>query len=360
MAANQNFLLEQAIDRHPLIISPETPLTEVIELMSQAQAVSCRLTEKDSTANDSLDDLPTTGCALVMTNAQLLGILTERDMVRLVAAGGALDGLTAADVMTRQMVTLKASETQTVFHALNLMSQHRIRHLPIIDAQHQLLGVITPEAIRRTLQPTDLLRLRQVVEVMNTQVVQAPPSASVLQIAQLMTQHQVSCIVIVDTATAPPLRHPEKSATPPPIANTPIQNPKSKIQDPPPCPIGIITERDIIQFQKLELELATLPVQAVMSAPLFPVNPEASLWQAHQQMQQRRVRRLVVTGLQGELQGIVTQTSLLQALDPVEMHRVLELLQHKIQQLELENIQLRQRRIEALEQQVNVEIRVPT
>ena len=46
-------------------------------------------------------------------------------------------------------------------------------------------------------------------------------------------------------------------------------------------------------------------------------------------MQQRRVRRLVVAGEQGELKGIITQNHLLQALDPKEMYGVIELLQRQ-------------------------------
>jgi PAS domain S-box len=63
-----------------------------------------------------------------------------------------------------------------------------------------------------------------------------------------------------------------------------------------------------------------------MSTPLFSLKPEDSLWVAHQEMQQRLVRRLVVTSEGGELLGIVTQTSLLGVLDPMEMSGVIDIL----------------------------------
>ena len=367
----QHFLLEQVIYPHPLVVAPETPLAEIIDLMSQSLAGSCFLTEDDSALSDSLIDRFSTSCVLVMVGKQLLGIFTEWDMVRLIATGGTLTGLAISDVMTRQVITLKATDTQDVFPALNLMRQHRIRHLPILDEQDQLLGIVTPEGVRRTLQPTDLLRLRQVEEVMNPQVIYASPSASVLQVAQLITQHQVSCVVLVEAAAAQRRSTTTRQANQQSIANNPLQNPKSideqseasrrVSQNSPPLipnpqsliPIGIITERDIVQFQKLELDLARLPSQTVMSAPLFPVSLEDSLWTAHQQMQQHRVQRLVVTGKQGELKGVVTQTNLLQALDPVEMHRVLELLQHKVQKLESENVRLLQSRTAEAEESLH-------
>ena len=93
-----------------------------------------------------------------------------------------------------------------------------------------------------------------------------------------------------------------------------------------------------------------------MSAPLFLVSPEDSLWTVYQQMQRHRVRRLVVAGLQGELLGIVTQTSLLQMLDPIEMCSLLEVLQQKVRQLEAEKVELLPGRRLELEQQAELEL----
>ena len=77
-----------------------------------------------------------------------------------------------------------------------------------------------------------------------------------------------------------------------------------------------------------------------MSTPLFIISTDESLWSVHQKMLSHRVRRLVVAGEQGELRGIITETSLLQALNPTEMYGVLELLQHKVERLEVERSQL--------------------
>ena len=49
-------------------------------------------------------------------------------------------------------------------------------------------------------------------------------------------------------------------------------------------------------------------------------------------MQQRLVRRLVVTGEQGELLGIVTQSNLLRVLDPMEMSAVIDVLHNSVAQ----------------------------
>ncbi len=70
-------------------------------------------------------------CALVMSDSQLLGIFTERDIVRLIAASRTLADLAIAEVMTPHVITLRTPDFQNVFATLNLLRRHRIRHLPV-------------------------------------------------------------------------------------------------------------------------------------------------------------------------------------------------------------------------------------
>ena len=318
--------LEQIIDLHPLIVEAKTPLIEVIELMSQSWMRSCCISEDNLFPDESLVTPVHTSCALVMSNSQLIGIFTERDIVRLIATGITLTGMTITEVMSRQLITLKATEFENVFATLSLLHRNRIRHLPVVNENNQLLGLITLESLRKVLQPLDLLKFRRVVEVMSTQVIHAPPTSTLLDLANLMTQYRVSYVVI--TADSQVLHQTELR------------------------PLGIITERDLVQFRLLELNLELIQAEKVMSTPLFLASPEDSLWSVYQQMQRHRVRRLVVAGLQGELVGIVTQTSLLRMLDPIEMCTTLELLQQKVHQLESEKFELLQQRSAQLERQV--------
>ena len=295
MQENQQFSLEQAIEHNPLIVAPDTPLLEVIKLMSRGWVENCQLDNDNDAASDGNLAIrePNSSCALVIQDSQLTGIFTERDVVRLIATARKLQGLTIAGVMSRELITLTTNNNEDIFVARNLMRQHGIRHLPIMDECNQLLGIVSSESMRRVLRPTQWLRFCKVAEVMNTQVVHAPPTTSVLETIKLMIRHHTSCVVIVG------------------------ENGQSS------TPIGIITERDVVQFQRLELNLATTEAQAVMSMPLFLVSPSDSLLAVHSLMQEYRVRRLVVAGEQSELMGIITQTSLLQALDPNEMYGIL-------------------------------------
>ncbi len=295
--------LESAIDRHPLTVSPTTPLNQAINLLCQAQIRTCSLGQETSPTESQIR----ASCLLVIKNEELVGILTERDIVKLTAVAYNFETALVADVMIQPIVTLPAKSVSDIFAAIFLFRRYRIRHLPIVDDGGKLIGVISHESIRQILRPANLLRFRRVSDVMVRQVIQAPPTTSILELAGLMSAHRVSCVVITQLDRA--------------------EN---------QCPIGIVTERDVVQFQGFKIDLWKTQAETVMSTPLFLLNPEDSLWVAHQEMQKRRVGRLVVSWNWGQGLGLVTQTNLLKVFDPIEMYGVIENLQQTIQQLEIE------------------------
>jgi CBS domain-containing protein len=299
--------LDDAIERHPLTVLPSTPLLEAIALIGQTRNQTCSKEADVTLPNKEVR----TSCILVMEDRQLLGILTERDIVRLTAKSIDFATTTIADVMIHPIITLPQRSVQDIFAALFLFRRYRIRHLPIVDDQEQLVGVISHESIRQILRPANLLRFRLVSDVMNSQVVHAPLTSTVLQLAQLMAAEHVSCVVI----TQPDGQGNEK-------------------------PVGIITERDVVKMQALQIDLSQTQAETAMSTPLFLLSPEDSLWTAHQEMQTRGVGRLVVSWNWGKGLGIVTQTSLLRVFDPMEMYGVIENLQQTIQQLAAERSRL--------------------
>ncbi|NET31057.1 MAG: CBS domain-containing protein [Cyanothece sp. SIO1E1] len=314
--------LEDAIDRNPLVLPPETPLPEAIALMGQAQSRSCDLVAGPLSSGIASTATARCSCILVVEGKTVIGIFTERDIVRLTATGTHFASVTIADVMAHPVITLPQTAFQDVFAALFLFRRYRIRHLPILDEQGQLVGVVSPESIRRVLQPANLLKLRRVSEVMTKQVIHATLTTPVLRLAQLMAAYRVSCVVILEADQWP------VTATPRPEETEDTTNNLAG------RPVGIVTERDIVQFQALKLDLASTQAAAVMSTPLFLLHPEDSLWVTHQEMQRRRVRRLVVSWNWGTRLGIVTQTSLLRIFDPVEMYGVIETLQRTVDHLQ--------------------------
>ncbi len=82
------------------------------------------------------------GSVLVIDRAgQLLGIVSERDIVHCLAANGArTPEMTAGQLMTR--VLQVAHPETTVAQAMAMMTTGRVRHLPVLD-QDRLVGLIS-------------------------------------------------------------------------------------------------------------------------------------------------------------------------------------------------------------------------
>jgi len=78
------------------------------------------------------------GAVVVMDNNRLVGILTERDVLRAVATGG-IDGA-VADVMTASPDTVEADESAG--HAAALMIHGGFRHLPVVEGD-EVVGMIS-------------------------------------------------------------------------------------------------------------------------------------------------------------------------------------------------------------------------
>ena len=80
----------------------------------------------------------------------LAGIISERDLVRTLTEKITLDTGTAADLMTRQLVT--ASSDISSSELMTLMTQHKIRHIPIVDGQ-KLRGIVSiGDVVKRLLE----------------------------------------------------------------------------------------------------------------------------------------------------------------------------------------------------------------
>ncbi|QFR33082.1 CBS domain-containing protein [Ancylobacter sp. TS-1] len=71
----------------------------------------------------------------------VVGIFSERDVVRAVAERGAAAlKITVGDLMSRNMISCAMDDT--VDHVRALMDSHHVRHLPVLE-EHQLVGVLS-------------------------------------------------------------------------------------------------------------------------------------------------------------------------------------------------------------------------
>ena len=341
--------LQQAIDRHPLTVTPETPLVNVLKLMSKLHN-SCFLPNVNTSENEQVDqsillNQEKATSVLVVKNisveqeqkhnsqSSLLGIFTASDLVKLIATNqfnnlqNLSEDVHISEVMTSNVITLKESDDQDLFTALSLFRKHKVSHLPVLDSKGQIVGVVTPEKIRQVLQPSNILRLRRVNEVKNDSVtVTISGTASLLKVSQLIAEKKVNSVIIT-------------------------QKKKVKTQS-IEKPVGIIANDEIAQAYFLDMDLAKTPVKKVMKTQMNFMQPTDSLWDAHKKMLQGQVQILIVCGKQGELIGTVNQTSLLQVLDPTVMFGLVRKLRAHVNQLQAEKLELLRSRNAELEKEV--------
>ena len=218
-------------------------------------------------------------------------------------------GQTVAEVMTTPPITVTAATTLP--QVVELLLQHNIKRLPVVDDNSGLIGLVsrvdilrafahplTAEADRAALPPGRLTRVREVMLTNVPQVNQAAPLAEVVALLVNSVQRRV---VVVDEAGR--------------VA-------------------GIITDGDLIhratptersglirtlsrRFPLGQAEAYSLSQRSaaeVMTRPVLTIPPDAPLLEALQLMLERQIKRLPVVDAQGQLLGLVGRGGILQAM----------------------------------------------
>lgn len=104
----------------PRAVSPDTPLSQVAELMES-------------------EDI---GAIPILDGDKLAGMITDRDIViRAVAKGKDPRGMPAREISSRDVVTVRPDSNLS--EALELMAGHQVRRLPVVDEDNRLLGVVS-------------------------------------------------------------------------------------------------------------------------------------------------------------------------------------------------------------------------
>jgi CBS domain-containing protein len=94
------------------------------------------------------------GAVVVVDSGKVMGILSERDVVRHLGKDWAgLATRPVSDVMTKDVVT--ASRHATVAEVMERMTERRIRHLPVLEGP-ELVGIVSiGDVVKRKIEETE-------------------------------------------------------------------------------------------------------------------------------------------------------------------------------------------------------------
>ena len=117
-----------------------------------------------------------TGSLLVVDGDDLVGIITERDILKAVATNTDLEKTRVEEVMARDLVTIHPGAS--LREAASVMTEKWIRHLPVLDrgklvgvlSQRDLAGVLgtalnEPEALEQLIEASELARERRLSRI---------------------------------------------------------------------------------------------------------------------------------------------------------------------------------------------------
>lgn len=115
-------LVREVMNKNVMTVKPDVTLKKAAEAMSNYHI----------------------GSLVVLENNKLVGIITERNVLVAVADGKDSELTTVEEVMTKKVITI--SPDKTIDEAITLMTEHRIKKLPVLDGE-KLVGIITASDI---------------------------------------------------------------------------------------------------------------------------------------------------------------------------------------------------------------------
>jgi CBS domain-containing protein len=297
----EHLRVADVMSRDVVSVRPETPLKDLVGLLlgrdyravpvvDEAERVIGIITNGDLVQRGGL--------------AMRLELLAtaSREAIQRELAALAENGQAAADVMTREVVTV--APDVSVLEAARLMAQRRLKRLPVVDATGHLLGIVSRVDLLRTVaegypapeaQPAQARPARLVADVMRTDVPTVSLHASLPEVLDAIVSTRLNRAVVVDEQ-----RH----------------------------VVGIVTDAELVRrlgehpgiVTSLMRRAAAVPLTDdvnaadLMIADVITTRPEVEVEVAMRQMLAQRRKILPVVDDQRRLIGIVDRFDLLQAI----------------------------------------------
>ena len=125
--------IDKCIEPNPVTVAPNTSLKNAIALFTQKE----------------ID-------YILVVETKLVGILTKGDVLRAISTEIEMEAATVAKVMTQPVIARLRSQCQNIQSVWSLLQQYSIKHLPILNNEAELIGVVDYQKLIQSFQEKKL------------------------------------------------------------------------------------------------------------------------------------------------------------------------------------------------------------
>lgn len=242
---------------------------------------------------------------VIQNNNKPVGIFTERDAVLMLFRKVDIDQVCLQEVMSTALICAPANMDYR--EAYRRIKHHNLRHLLVTDDDNNLLGILSESNFLDHLGNEFLVRYKEVGSLMTQNVISLPLESCLNDAVQLMVHDRISCIILESDG----------------------------------FPVGIFTERDLVNLDSHTPELLALPINSFMSSPVKTVLKTDPLPHAIDLMEKFAIRRLVVIDDQNNMIGLITRSDIVKQLYDRHIEHLQEIIRDREEELDLARKQLK-------------------
>ncbi|MCX6077196.1 MAG: EAL domain-containing protein [Campylobacterales bacterium] len=207
-----------------------------------------------------------------------VGIFTEHDALRIVAE--AVDThKTLFEVMTPD--PLCVAETLNIHDAYTIMENKGYRHLVVVDANKKFVGIVSEGDFIRHISFRELNKFSRISDIISSSPLVIKENTSIVEAAALMKSHKCDYAIALDNHTHP---------------------------------IGLITERDVVQWGTKYKYTAEKSVESLLRTDFKVIKDDIFIHEAVTQMKKHGVHQLIVVDELQNLVGMISRHDLLHAI----------------------------------------------
>lgn len=260
------------MSRNIITTGPQQSLSEVLETMRR-NAISC---------------MP------VVDKDKAVGMFTERCLVRHLASKGAMfSDCAISEVMSTPVHQVR--QDVLLMEAYHALEQQNIRHLLVVDGGQKPVGVLTLSSLIERIGSDLMLEFQPVENIMSRVVHTVDQDLPLNLVLRDMAERSISCVIYTEDN----------------------------------MPRGIITERDIVGVVLAGKELASCMLREVMHAPVVHAFRKNCVHEVASLMRQHGTRRVVIVDEEGRVNGLVTQSNIIQGLESNYIRALKQVLEDK-------------------------------